>query len=288
MSNTSFIRNGLFLVAASLLTLAACKKSTSNNNQTQTTLSADDNGGYASDASKLESANNDVLSVSDFVATTGSTSNLRVTSPYPTFTKTVSGTDTTLTIDFGTAGVTGLDGKTRKGQIIVNYTGPYKASGSTRTITTNNYFLGTNQILAHKTVDNMGTNDSGQVYYNVTVNDTILLDGSTDSTISWTGTRTRTWFAGYPTAERLDDVYLIGGVTSVTRADGNVYTFTISTADPLKIAVACPYIEAGTVVITSSSFTAGSRTLNYTYGGGGCDAWAQLTIGTTTYTIYLH
>lgn len=130
----------------------------------------------------------------------------------------------------------------------------------------------------------MGTNTSGQVWYNVTVNDSIIL--ATDSIISWTGNRTRTWYAGYSTPDRSDDVYLIGGTTTLTRANGHVFTYAISSTDPLKVEFACRWIEAGTVSITSSTFTT-PRVLDYGYGGGGCDDLAQLTIGTHTYVITL-
>lgn len=285
MTFKTLLRNGAFIIAASLLTLAACRKGTTTTNTTPALTSADDKGGYASDGAKLEQNNNDVISISDVAAATGST-NLRTTSTYPIVTNDTSVTPHVLTIDFGTVGVTGWDSKTRKGQIIVTYTGHYKDSGSSHTITTSNYFVNSNQVIAHKTVTNEGTNLSGQVWYNVTVNDSVILPG--DSVITWNGNRTRTWYAGYATPVRSDDVYLIGGSTTLTRANGHVFTFAISATDPLKVAMNCDFIESGTVTISSTSFTGGPRTLDYGYGGGGCDDLAQLTIGTHTYVITLH
>ncbi len=286
MCYRTLFRNFAVLLAATTLTLAACKRSDNNNSTTTPALTnADDNGGYASDAAKLEQDGNDVISISDAAATTGTT-NLRTTSGYPTVTRTTSGGDTIITIDFGPTPHICLDLRTREGQIIVSFSGPYKDSGTVRTITSNNYYIAGLEMMVHKTVTNEGTNSSGQVWYNVSVNDSIVL--GTDSVIYWTGTRTRTWDAGYSTPDRSDDVYLIGGTTVLHRADGNVFTFNISTSDPLKVAIACKWIEAGTVTISSTSFTGGDRTLNYTYGGGGCDDMAQVTIGTHTYDITLH
>ena len=288
MQYTSLLKNGAIIIAASILTFTACKKSTPATTTTTTTpalTTSDDNGGYASDASKLEQTSNDAMSTADIAVATNA-SGLRTTTSYPNITRTHSGTDTTVTIDFGPTDHMCLDGRNRKGQLIVTYSGRYKDSASTHTITTSNYFVDDYQVIFHKTVTNMGTNTSGQVWYNVTVNDSIIL--AADSVISWTGSRTRTWFAGYGTTLRSDDVYLIGGTTVLTRANGHVFTHTISSTDPLKVALSCKWVEAGTVTISSSTFTGGSRTLDYGYGTGGCDDKAQLTIGTHTYVIPLH
>lgn len=282
MHYRSLLKKGAFLIAASLITLASCHR---KNDTTPALSGSDDNGGYASDAVKLEQNSNDAMSTADMAVTTN-TSGLRVTSTYPTITRTISGTDTIVTIDFGPTDHLCTDLRNRRGQLIVTYSGAYKATGSTHTITTNNYYVDDYQVIFHKTVTNMGTNTSGQVYYNVTVNDSVIL--GTDSVISWTGNRTRTWLAGYSTSDRSDDVYAIGGTTTLTRANGHVFTCAISASDPLKIALACRWIESGTITVSSSSFAGGSRTLDYGYGSGGCDDLAQLTIGTHTYVITLH
>ena len=126
----------------------------------------------------------------------------------------------------------------------------------------------------------MGTNSSGQVYYNVTVNDSLNL-GAGNGTIVWTGNRTRTWLTGYSTTDRTDDSYLISGTTTLTRANGNTFTMNITT--PLQVAYGCAWIEAGVVSVTGP--LGGVRTLNY--GSGNCDDEAQLTIGSHTYNITL-
>lgn len=282
MSYKSILRNGAILIIASVLTLTACKRT---KDTTPALTNADDNGGYATDAARLDGNSNDVISISDAAAATGG-ANLRTTATTLGGCATVTH-DTVariITIDFGTGTCTSLDGKVRSGKIIVTYTGHYKDAGSTHTITTNNYYVNGKKVIVHKTVTNEGMNSSGQYWYSVTVNDSIVL--GTDSIISWTGSRTRTWLEGYSTPTRSDDVYLIGGTTTVTRANGHVFVHSISATDPLKVALSCSYIEDGTVTITSSStsFTT-ARVLDYGYGGGGCDNQAQLTIGTHTYVI---
>ena len=268
------------ITASVLLFTAACHKSTS-------ALSSDDNGGYASDNVKMEQNSNDVISMADVAAATNSGSSLRTTSTTATtlggcatVTNDTTATPHVLTIDFGTTDCTCADGKIRRGKIIVNYTGHYKDSGSTHTITYSNYFVQDNQLTGSKTVTNMGTNTSGNVYYNVTVNDTLNL-GTGNGEIVWTGNRTRTWLTGYGTTERTDDSYLISGTTSLTRANGKTFTMTITT--PLQIAYNCAWIEAGVIAVTGPGGI--TRTLNY--GDGNCDSEAQLTIGTHTYNITL-
>jgi len=292
MSYKSLLRNGAFIIAASILTLAACKRSsTDNTTATPALTSADDNGGYASDAAKLETTSNDVISIAD-VAAAGDGSTLRTTaSSCATVTNdTATGL---LIINFGTTDCLCVDGKYRKGEIIVHYTGRYKDSGSVHTISYSSYFVNDNQVSGSKTVTNQGMNSSGQVWYTVDVNDSMTL--TSDSVITWTAHRTRTWLTGYTTATRTDDSYSIadqtGDSTVLKRANGHVFNFTITS--PLTIAYGCDFIEAGTLQISSTTFTDGyDRILNYSYGLGStpgeCDDLAQLTIGTHTYVITLH
>lgn len=287
MQYKTLFRNGAILLAASMLTLAACKRNDSTTTTTNTTpalTTADDNGGYASDGARLESTSNDVISITDEAAANGGT-NLRTTATTISGCATVTN-DTThhvLTINFGPTDCTCLDGKTRRGEIIVNYTGHYKDSGSSHTITYSGYYVNDMQVSGNKTVVNKGTNGMGQVWYSVTVNDTMTL--GSDSTICWNGTRTRTWIAGYSTTPRADDVYSIGGVTTLKRANGHTFTFTISSTDPLTVAWACPWIEAGQVTITGATLSE-PRTLDYG-SVAACDASATLIIGSHSYPIIL-
>ncbi len=281
MLYTSRLKTRVFVLGAFMLLFAACKPKPV---ETTVLTSNDDNGGYASDAAKLDRNSNEAMSVADDAAITGG-ANLRITSTYPVITNDTSATPHVLTIDFGPTPHTCLDGRTRQGEIICTYTGHYKDSASTHTLTYSNYYIDGLKMTGSKTVTNMGTNIYGQVWYNVVVNDSLYL--TTDSVVSWTGNRTRTWLSGYSTASRIDDEYLIGGTTVLKRANGHIFTYAISTSSPLKVKLSCPFIESGVVTISSSSFTSGDRTLDYGYGGGGCDALALLTIGSHTYIITL-
>ena len=262
------------VTAAMSVLVVSCHKKTDDS------LGSDDNGGYASDHVKMENISNGDLAIADNAAATGSGAGLRTTSACATVTRTVSGSDSVLTIDFGTTNCTCADGKNRRGKIIVTYSGHYKDEGSTHTITYIDYYIQDNQLTGTKTVTNMGMNSSSQYYYNVTVDETLNL-GTGNGEIHWVGNRTRTWLTGYSTPDKTDDSYLISGTTSLTRANGKTFTMTITS--PLQVAWGCSWIEKGTVSIANT--LGATRTLDY--GDGNCDSQATLTIGTRTYNITL-
>jgi hypothetical protein len=277
-----YFRQGAFLVATAMLSLTACKHD--NNNAQQQPPNVDENGGYASDYARMEQNSNDVISISDAAYASGSgAANLRTTqntiAGCATITNDTMAIPHVLTIDFGT-NCTGLDGKVRSGEIIIYYTGHYKDSGSAHTITFNNYYVNGNQVTGSQTVTNMGNNSSGQVYYNIADNDTLNL-GANNGYISWQSHRVRTWVQGYNTAIRIDDVYSITGNATLTRANGHVFTFVITS--PLLVALDCPWIKSGVVTVTASD----GSTATLDYGNGNCDSEAQLTINGHTYNITL-
>ena len=72
----TFLRNSAVIIVAATLALASCK--TKKDTVTPSLTSADDNGGYASDAAKLNQNSNDVISIADVAGTSGG-SNLRTT-----------------------------------------------------------------------------------------------------------------------------------------------------------------------------------------------------------------
>jgi len=280
------VKKGAILMLLAAVSLTACRRNGKNDTNPVLT-SVDDNGGFATDAARMEQNSNDVISIADVAASTGN-SNLRTTQTTlggcATVTNDTSASPHVLTIDFGTANCMCLDMRNRRGKIIVTYTGRYKDSGSTHTITYGNYYVNDMQLTGHKTVTNKGTNSAGQAWYTVDVSDTLKI--SSDTSISWVGSRTRTWLEGYSTSDRSDDVYGIAGVTTLTRANGHVFTHTVSSADPLRVALACRWIESGIVTVSSPSFAAGNdRIIDYGYGGSGCDNKAKLTIGSHTYVI---
>lgn len=175
-----------------------------------------------------------------------------------------------------------LDGKNRRGKIIVTHTGHYKDPGTVITISFDGYYVNDNHVEGSRTVTNNGLNADNNISFSVVVNGTITkADGTV---ITWTSTRTREWITGYETATKSDDQYRVTGTASGTRANGA--SFTAETVTPLIRKVECHQFVSGTVKI----MVTGKRTRTIDFGNGDCDDTATVSIEgiTATKTITLH
>lgn len=189
----------------------------------------------------------------------------------------------TITVDFGTSNCYCNDGRNRRGKIIIMYSGTYRDSGSTWTITFDNYFVNDNQVLGSKTVINNGHNSSGHLVYSINVNGQIIL-ANNGGTITWTSQRQREWTAGESTPQWNDDMYSITGSASGTSASGNSFTAQITSPLIRNMAFGCRrHFVQGTFDFTPSNKP--TRTVDF--GNGACDDLATVTINNHTYTIHL-
>lgn len=271
MKNVKTLLNiGTAVAVCGVLFFAACKKSTT---------SAAEDVGYSQDQAQLEKTSDDVQTMSDeaYQSTTGNLADYRTQATTlggcATITKdTVNGI---ITINFGTTDCLCRDGNYRRGEVIVHYTGRYMDAGSVHSITFNNYFVNDNQVTGSKTVTNMGTNSQGQTYFDISVNDSIIL-ANNSGTISRTGTRVRTI-----TSSSAPIQYSITGSGTLTRANGAVISHTITS--PLIITQGCAWIEQGVVDFT----LANNKTAILNYGNGTCDAEATVTYNGHTYNVTL-
>src|ERR1700733_12054140 len=114
-------KKALFFIALSALFFSACKR-----NDSGALTNTDDNGGYASDASRIEWINNDVISLADAAGNFYNGQYMRGTNTFGNCA--IVGVDTlnnphVLTINFPSENCPGLDGKNRRGSIIVTYNG---------------------------------------------------------------------------------------------------------------------------------------------------------------------
>lgn len=244
---TIFYKGTAFIAISSLLALAACHKPIK---------AVSEDNSYATDYSTAEKTFNDVQTVSDQAASVSGTMAYRTTattgSGCATVTHTFNGTDSVLTIDFGTSNCLCHDGSYRRGQIIVTYSGHYADSGSVHNVTFNNFFHNDNEVKGTKTVTNMGHNSLGQLYFNIYINGSIVKANGETHTATWN--RVRTWVTqGTP------NVYQITGSGTLVRPNGK--TVGVSITYPLIIASDCRWIEAGTIVHTLPSGL--TRTVNY-------------------------
>lgn len=188
------------------------------------------------------------------------------------------GTLKTVTVDYGSTNCDCNDGKTRRGKIVTTYTGFYHAQGTIITHTPVDYYVNDIKIDGTKTVENMGTNASGQPYFNVQINGVATL--TSGETMTYTSTRVRTWTDGFTTLfNRFDDEYDITGTAEGVFSSGGGYTANITSAVHIK--VGCGFPVSGTVEITPQSNPV--RVLDY--GSGTCDATFTVTVNGNTYTF---
>lgn len=188
------------------------------------------------------------------------------------------GTLKTVTVDYGSTNCDCNDGKTRRGKIVTTYTGFYHAQGTIITHTPVDYYVDDIKIDGTKTVENMGTNASGQPYFNVQINGVATL--TSGETMTYTSTRVRTWTDGFTTLfNRFDDEYDITGTAEGVFSTGGGYTANITSAVHIK--VGCGFPVSGTVEITPQSNPV--RVLDY--GSGTCDATFTVTVNGNTYTF---
>lgn len=279
MNSAKMMRNTLMLSAAILMAVTGCRK---DKDETDTDT------GSALDNSFAEATYNDAATIADQAAINGTVTTYRNSSDGPellstcaTVTHDSTAVPKVVTIDFGTANCLCLDNRYRRGKIIVTYTGAYRDSGMTHTISFDNYYVNDYHIEGTKTVTNMGTNTSGNVWFDIDVTGTIT--ATTGQVLTWTSSRVREWISGYNTQIWSDDVYEITGSASGTSFTGNSFTATI--LSPLVIALDCRWIKDGTLEFSPSGKL--KRTIDYGYPGGGCDKYAQVTIGNGTYVIEL-
>ncbi len=279
----SNFKKGAFFIVITMLLFPACTRTSPND-----LSDGDDNGGYASDLSRIEWANNDIISIADAAGNSYNGAFMRTTQTTLGTCATV-GTDTihtphTLTIRFGPSDCICLDGKARRGTIIVAYNGHYSDTSQIHTITFDNYAIGDNTMSGTLRTIRVDTTVTGNWYYKVIVNDSmnVSLDPLNSMYVTWQGSLVRKWVTGYTSSsDRNDDVFSISGNATLTRPNG--HTFSCDIAVPMQYAMNCSFAQSGVVDVTG--FNPPMRVLNY--GSGGCDNSAQLSIKTNVYTLNL-
>jgi hypothetical protein len=280
MKTNRFFFRALILVSASTLLFAGCKKNEEDNDTS-----------VAGDNAFAESTFNDVVNIADEAGRSGSLSNYRVgdqdgiltSCATITFDSLNTADQDTIHINFGSSNCTGNDGRQRRGEIIVYYSGHYRDSASVHTIGFNNYYVNDNQVLGTKTVTNLGHNSAGHLVYDINVAGQIVL-ANNGGTVTWNSQRQREWTQGESTLLWSDDVYSVTGTASGTGANG--HNFTVNITSPLirNMSIGCRrHFVQGTFDLTPDNKPV--RTVDF--GTGTCDDVATVAIGTHTYTIHL-
>ena len=186
-----------------------------------------------------------------------------------------------ITIDFGQDDCSGIDGRVRKGQLFVTYTGRYREVGTVITTTPIDYSIDGYSLNGTKTITNVGTNDNGEPTFSVQVENATIVAPGGAWTASWESQRTRVWKEGYETLALLDDVYEISGTQFGINRNGNSYTANI--VSPLRIEVGCPWIVSGIYQLIPQ----GLATRSVDFGNGTCDPYVAVTVNGNTYNFSL-
>ena len=264
--------NKAALLALMALSLAACRK-----DKDETPVDLDYTS--ASDNARAEDYFNDMLAVADDAA---KSNGLRDAADgcEPVITIDLVASPHTMLIDFGPVNCTASNGRQRRGQIMVTFTGGYRDPGTVITITPQDYYVNDNHVQGLKTLTNMGPNGDGHSYFNIQVDGTVTAGAG-----SWTAehhaTRVRTWVEGEESPNPYDDVYLITGNGNGVNRHGVAYTLTIT--DALRVEIGCPWITAGNLEITPS----GLATRYVDFGEGSCDGSVNVTVNGNTFTFIM-
>ena len=262
----------LFSVSAALVGFSSCKKtSTSAIDEYETTFELSADQGIADN---LTEDANDVLNeaaIDKNVMGSRGTETAQTTNTLSCATITVTpatGFPKTMLIDFGT-GCTSTNGVARTGKITVVLTDSLRKSGSTATMTFDNYYVNGYKKEGTITWTNTST-ATVKSWQRVVVNGKITAPNS----LYWlhSGTRTLTQTAGSSTPlNLLDDVYLITGNHTVTNAAGKTRTSTIINA--LEKKTTCTNIDMGTIRVEGPNHYA-----IIDFGNGTCDNLATISI----------
>ncbi|MAE09107.1 MAG: hypothetical protein CL661_10150 [Bacteroidetes bacterium] len=210
----------------------------------------------------------------------GNTSNLFL-SGCATVTLDTTVTPRELTIDFGEENCLCLDGKKRRGKIIVTFTGRYRWPGTVITYGFDNYHVNDNHVDGTKIIRNMGLNANNKLHYNIEVVG-VIYKADNGGTLSWNSSRVREWIHGAFTFPHWDDVYLITGTADGIRPNGQTWEREI--VSPLRVELNCKWIVSGTMEIKPEGLPL--RILDF--GSGECDNIATVLVNGITYTIFLH
>lgn len=187
----------------------------------------------------------------------------------------------TITIDFGAANCMCNDGRTRRGKILVSYTGNYFDIGSVHTITFDNYNVNDHLVMGSNIVENMGLNGASQPFFSSVVNGKMIQPGSVD-TLYYESNKKVTWISGSDTPVWGDDVYQITGNGSGRNALRTYYAMTI-TSPLIKETIGCRFINKGTIEMQPQ----GKALRTIDFGNGSCDNDATVTLNNKVFNIKL-
>jgi hypothetical protein len=187
-----------------------------------------------------------------------------------------------ITIDFG-SGCTAKDGRTRKGRIIVVYTGSLVISGNSATTVFDNYYLDNIKIEGTHKLSNTGTLDK-KSYTTQVIN--AKLSQSNGNYIQWNSEKTITQVEGASTPLiGLDDAYNVtGNAVGSVLLNSKYFQWSTAITAPLLKKFTCPWIAKGTISLSKGN----DAVAVLDYGSGTCDNKGSFTVNGSIHEITLH
>jgi hypothetical protein len=183
----------------------------------------------------------------------------------------------TITIDYGNAGCTGLNGYLRKGKVIYTLSKRLLADGAVLNVTFENYSVNGYKLEGTYTITNNGSTKGLNVTIQLANGKVTYPDGTW-----YNKTSNTTWVqsAGQTTFSILDDEYSVTGTGSITDMSANRLTAASKTA--LVRRVNCSNTVSGQADLTYNNI---SGVLDF--GSGACDRNAMITVGGKNYEVLL-
>lgn len=161
----------------------------------------------------------------------------------------------TITIDYGSENIEGIDGRMRRGILIISASNFASANNATWVITFDEYYQDDYKIDGTQTVQNKGLNSSNHHEYSCKIEDGVITSPN-GKEFYFEQQTNREWIAGYDThlfltgntEDFCDDEYLISGTHSGISSDG--YLYEMSTKQDLHTNVCCRWIMEGILSVT--------------------------------------
>lgn len=188
-----------------------------------------------------------------------------------------------ITLDFGTTGCLGRDGRTRKGKIITVYTGPLFIPGNSSTTTFEGYVVNEISVEGTHKITNKSTQD--KKIFNVQVIGAKLSKPNGNFS-QWNSEKTISQIEGLGTPIFvLDDIFTIeGGANGAVKRGDKFFQWSTIIREPLVKKFSCRWIVKGVVVMRKSN----APVAELNYGNGVCDNKATFTVNGQVREITLH
>lgn len=175
------------------------------------------------------------------------------------------------TVDFGESNCMSIDGKQRRGKIIISLVGDYWTGEAEVIFTFDNYFVDDNQVLGTKTVSAFINEDGNRE--NEIIDEGSIILSNQGGTIEWNSQKTRVVISGSETYFKMDDVIELTGISTGVLANG--ISFESKTETPLlrnhDMHCSGEYVSGINTIILGDG-----TEISIDYGDGSCDNIAEV------------